>query len=117
VTYKKKHRGNRTKVKIVKNKVAPPFKEVEFNIMYGKGISRIAEILDMAVEFEIIEKRGSWFRYDGEPIGQGSDSAMQFLEEDAVLCKKIETAIRTKLFPVIEPTPRAAVKPAAKVEA
>jgi recombination protein RecA len=109
--------GNRTKVKIVKNKVAPPFKEVEFNIMYGKGISRIAEILDMAVEFEIIEKRGSWFRYDGEPIGQGSDSAMQFLEEDAVLCKKIETAIRTKLFPVIEPTPSAAVKPAAKVEA
>jgi recombination protein RecA len=109
--------GNRTKVKIVKNKVAPPFKEVEFNIMYGKGISRIAEILDMAVEFEIIEKRGSWFRYEGEPIGQGSDSAMQFLEEDAELCKKIESGIRAKLFPdavVIAPTP---VKTTAKVEA
>lgn len=91
--------GNRTKVKIVKNKVAPPFKEVEFNIMYGKGISRIAEILDMAVEHDIIEKRGSWFRYDGEPIGQGADSAMQFLEEDPTLCKKIESTIREKLFP------------------
>ncbi|HAC16733.1 MAG TPA: recombinase RecA [Bacteroidetes bacterium] len=91
--------GNRTKIKVVKNKVAPPFKEVEFNIMYGKGISRIAEILDMAVEHDIIEKRGSWFRYDGEPIGQGADSAMQFLEEDPALCKKIETTIREKLFP------------------
>lgn len=91
--------GNRTKIKVVKNKVAPPFKEVEFNIMYGKGISRLAEILDMAVEHDIIEKRGSWFRYDGEPIGQGADSAMQFLEEDAELCNKIEAQIRTKLFP------------------
>jgi recombination protein RecA len=91
--------GNRTKIKIVKNKVAPPFQEVEFNIMYGKGISRIAEILDMAVEHDIIEKRGSWFRYDGEPIGQGADAAMQFLEEDAALCAKIEAIIRAKLFP------------------
>jgi recombination protein RecA len=91
--------GNRTKIKVVKNKVAPPFQEVEFNIMYGKGISRIAEILDMAVEHDIIEKRGSWFRYDGEPIGQGADAAMQFLEEDAELCKKIEGVIRAKLFP------------------
>src|SRR5690625_1213598 len=63
--------GNRTKVKVVKNKVAPPFKTVEFNIIYGKGISRITEILDLAVSYDIIEKRGSWFRYDGEPIGQG----------------------------------------------
>jgi recombination protein RecA len=109
--------GNRTKVKIVKNKVAPPFKEVEFNIMYGKGISRIAEILDMAVEFEIIEKRGSWFRYEGEPIGQGSDSAMQFLEEDAETCKKIEAGIRAKLFPAPEITNNATAKPVAKVEA
>ncbi len=89
--------GNRTKVKIAKNKVAPPFKVVEFNIMYGKGISKISEILDLAVEFDIIQKRGSWFRYDGEPIGQGADSAMQFLEEDAALCAKIEQIVRAKL--------------------
>ena len=89
--------GNRTKVKVAKNKVAPPFKVVEFNIMYGQGISKIAEVLDLAVEYDIIEKRGSWFRYDGEPIGQGSDSAMQFLEEDSKLCDKIEAQVRAKL--------------------
>ena len=89
--------GNRTKVKVAKNKVAPPFKVVEFNIMYGKGISKIAEILDLAVEFDIIQKRGSWFRYDGEPIGQGADSAMQFLEEDAALTEKIESTVRARL--------------------
>lgn len=91
--------GNRTKVKIVKNKVAPPFKVVEFNILYGKGISRISEILDLAVEYDIIEKRGSWYRYDGEPIGQGTDAAMQFLEEDEELTTKIETTVREKLMP------------------
>ncbi len=89
--------GNRTKVKVAKNKVAPPFKVVEFNIMYGKGTSRIAEILDLAVEFDVIEKRGSWFRHEGEPIGQGADSAMQFLEEDTALCDKIEKIVRAKL--------------------
>lgn len=91
--------GNRTKVKVVKNKVAPPFKIVEFNIMYGKGISRIAEILDLAVEFDIIQKRGSWYRYDGEPIGQGSDNAIEFLEADQELIEKIEDQIRRELNP------------------
>src|SRR6056297_1403650 len=91
--------GNRTKVKIAKNKVAPPFKVVEFNILYGKGISRVSEILDLAVEYDIIEKRGSWYRYDGEPIGQGTDAAMQFLEEDEELCKRIEKIVREKLMP------------------
>lgn len=91
--------GNRTKVKIAKNKVAPPFKVVEFNILYGKGISRVSEILDLAVEYDIIEKRGSWYRYDGEPIGQGTDAAMQFLEEDEELCKQIEQTVRKKLMP------------------
>ncbi|WP_421775066.1 recombinase RecA [Gracilimonas sp.] len=95
--------GNRTKVKIAKNKVAPPFKVVEFNIMYGKGISRISEILDLSVEYDIIEKRGSWFRYGGEPIGQGSDAAMQFLEEDPELAKKIEEKVRKKLMGIEEP--------------
>lgn len=91
--------GNRTKVKVVKNKVAPPFKVVEFNIMYGKGISRMAEILDMAVEFDIIEKRGSWYRYGGEPIGQGTDNAIEFLESDPELTEKIEEQVRTKMNP------------------
>ena len=91
--------GNRTKVKIAKNKVAPPFKVVEFNILYGQGISRTSEILDLAVEYDIIEKRGSWYRYDGEPIGQGTDAAMQFLEEDEELCNKFEKTVREKLMP------------------
>lgn len=95
--------GNRTKVKVAKNKVAPPFKVVEFNIMYGKGISRISEILDLAVEYDIIEKRGSWYRYDGEPIGQGSDAAMQFLEEDEELSSRIEDKVRKKLMGIEEP--------------
>jgi len=91
--------GNRTKVKVAKNKVAPPFKVVEFNILYGQGVSRISEILDLAVEYDIIEKRGSWYRYEGEPIGQGSDAAMQFLEEDEELTIKIEKAVRNRLMP------------------
>ncbi len=91
--------GNRTKVKVVKNKVAPPFKQVEFNIMYGKGISRMAEILDMAVEFDIIEKRGSWYRYGGEPIGQGTDNAIEFLESDPELTEKIEQQVRAEMNP------------------
>jgi len=89
--------GNRTKVKVVKNKVAPPFKVVEFNIMYGKGISRMGEILDMAVECDIIEKRGSWYRYDGEPIGQGTDNAIEFLESDPELTDNIEKQIRKEM--------------------
>jgi recombination protein RecA len=94
--------GNRTKVKVVKNKVAPPFKTVEFNIMYGKGISKINELLDLAVQFDVIEKRGSWFRYEGEPIGQGAESAIQFLEEDPELTAKIEALVKQKLLPDVE---------------
>lgn len=91
--------GNRTRVKVVKNKVAPPFKEVEFNILYGKGISRLAELLDMAVDMDIIQKRGSWYRYDGEPIGQGAEAALQFLEEDGKLQKNIEEIVHSRLYP------------------
>jgi len=106
--------GNRTKIKVVKNKVAPPFREAEFNILYGKGISRVAEILDMAVEKEIIEKRGSWFRFEGEPIGQGSDAAMQYLEEDRALMDRIEGMVRARLLadetPVVKTRNGAAVE-------
>jgi recombination protein RecA len=91
--------GNRTKVKVVKNKVAPPFKQVEFNIMYGEGISRMAEVLDMAVEFDIIEKRGSWYRYDGEPIGQGTSNAIEFLKSDPETTEVIEQQVRAQMNP------------------
>lgn len=93
--------ANRTKVKVVKNKVAPPFREVEFSIEYGKGISRLGELLDLAVEYDIIQKRGSWYRYENEPIGQGADSAMQFLAEDQDLYNKVERIVRAKLLPDI----------------
>lgn len=91
--------GNRTAIKVVKNKVAPPFKKVEFNIMYGKGISRIAEVLDLAVEADIIQKRGSWYRYNGDPIGQGADAAMQFLEEDQNLFNEVFEAVKKFIMP------------------
>lgn len=93
--------ANRTKVKVVKNKVAPPFREVEFSIEYGKGISRLGELLDLAVQYDIIQKRGSWYRYENEPIGQGADAAMQFLAEDKELYTKVESIVKAKLLPDI----------------
>jgi recombination protein RecA len=102
--------GNRTKAKIAKNKLAPPFKTVEFNIMYGKGISKVSEVLDLAVEFDIIEKRGSWYRYNGEPIGQGLESAIQFLTEDPDLQSSIENQVKAKLNPEIAQEQEAAAE-------
>lgn len=81
--------GNQTRVKVVKNKVAPPFRQVEFDIIYGEGISRSGEILDMAVKAEIIEKAGSWFSYDSERIGQGRENAKQFLKDHPDMADKI----------------------------
>ena len=89
--------GNRTRVKVVKNKVAPPFKVAEFDIMYGKGISKSGTILDMALNFEIIEKSGSWFSYNGEKIGQGKENVKVFLEQNEDICKEIEQKIKEKL--------------------
>jgi recombination protein RecA len=88
--------GSRTKVKIVKNKVAPPFREAEFDILYGRGISREGEIIDLGAEDGIIEKSGSWFAYDGERIGQGRENAKEFLREHADVATKIEAKIREK---------------------
>jgi recombination protein RecA len=85
--------GNRTRVKVVKNKMAPPFKEVEFDIMYGEGISREGDILDLAVETQIVEKSGAWFSFDGERIGQGRENSKVFLKEHAELKRKIEHKI------------------------
>ena len=89
--------GNRTKVKVVKNKVAPPFKVVEFDIMYGKGISKSGEVLDLGVELELIQKSGSWFSYNGEKLGQGRDSVKTILEDNPELMGELEVLIKEKL--------------------
>lgn len=86
--------GNQTRVKVVKNKVAPPFKTVEFDIMYGEGISKLGEIVDLGVKAEIIEKAGSWFSYNGQKIGQGRENVKKFLKENPVICDEIELKIR-----------------------
>lgn len=86
--------GNQTRVKIVKNKVAPPFKMIEFDIMYGQGISYVGEILDLGVKAEIIEKSGSWFSYNAQRIGQGRDNVKKFLEDNPGIAKEIEAKIR-----------------------
>ena len=92
--------GNQTRVKVVKNKVAPPFREAEFEIMYGLGISREGEIIDMGSTQGIIEKSGAWYSYNGERIGQGKDNARDFLKARPELAKEIENQIRAKLVPV-----------------
>ncbi|MDB5817181.1 MAG: recA, partial [Rhizobacter sp.] len=86
--------GNETKVKVVKNKVAPPFKTAEFDILYGQGISREGEVIDMGVENKILEKSGAWYAYKGEKIGQGKDNAREFLKENADVAIEIENRVR-----------------------
>ena len=86
--------GNRTRVKVVKNKVAPPFKEAEFDIIFGKGISWSGDILDLADKSGIVEKSGSWYSYKGERLGQGRENVKNFLEENVELLQKIENELR-----------------------
>jgi recombination protein RecA len=86
--------GNETKVKVVKNKVSPPFKTAEFDILYGQGISREGEVIDMGVEAKVLEKSGSWYAYNGEKIGQGKDNAREFLKENPDLAVEIENKVR-----------------------
>ena len=88
--------GNNTRVKIVKNKVAPPFKVVEFDLMYGKGISKSGELIDLGAKAEIIEKSGAWYAYKGEKIGQGRENAKIYLEKNPKIAQEVETAIRMK---------------------
>jgi recombination protein RecA len=88
--------GNQTRVKVVKNKVSPPFKVVDFDIMYGEGISRVGEIVDMGVKAEVVEKSGSWYAYGGERIGQGRENAKQYLKDNPAMAKEIEAKIRDK---------------------
>jgi recombination protein RecA len=89
--------GNETRVKVVKNKVAPPFKTAEFDILFGEGISRQGEIIDMGVNAKVIEKSGAWYAYNGEKIGQGRDNAREFLRENEALAFEIENKVRESL--------------------
>jgi recombination protein RecA len=88
--------GNRTRVKVVKNKVAPPFKQAEFDIMYGKGISREGSLLDVGVEQGIVKKSGAWFTYDGEQLGQGRENAKNFLAENPEIMVDISERVRAQ---------------------
>lgn len=91
--------GNRTRIKVVKNKVAPPFKEAEFDIMFGQGISREGDILDIAAELGIINKSGAWYAYNGEKIGQGRENAKQYLKENELVCAEVEAKVREHFKP------------------
>ena len=105
--------GNETKVKVVKNKVSPPFKTAEFDILYGEGISREGEIIDMGVEAKVLEKSGSWYAYKGEKIGQGKDNAREFLRENPALSFEIENLVREAVGIRVLPSPEGEpVKPA-----
>ena len=104
--------GNMTRVKVVKNKVAPPFREAEFEIMYGQGISREGEIIELASTHGIMEKSGAWYSYKGNRIGQGKDNARAFLQANKEVAREIEDQVRAKLLPVRERRPDQAVKSA-----
>ncbi|NMB30458.1 MAG: recombinase RecA [Clostridiales bacterium] len=104
-------RGNRTRVKVVKNKVAPPFKECEFDIMYGQGISRVGEVVDLATDLKVIKKSGSWYSYKDLRIGQGRDRAKEFLTENPDIMKEVEEGIMTKINESdAEPAPKKETK-------
>ena len=95
--------GSETRVKVVKNKVAPPFKQAEFDILYGQGISREGEIVDLGVKEGLVDKAGAWYSYNGDRIGQGKDNVRQFLKEHVDMAAEIETQIRAKLLPQVPP--------------
>ena len=87
-------RGNRVRVKVIKNKVAPPFREAEFDVMYGEGISKVGNVLDMAVNLDIIQKAGSWFSYNGERVGQGRENVKKYLKENPDILEEVEQKVR-----------------------
>jgi recombination protein RecA len=115
--------GNRTRVKVVKNKLAPPFKTIEFDIMYGEGISKIGEMIDLGVELEVIQKSGSWFSYQGSKLGQGRDAVKEILLDNEEMVAEIEGKIRTKILSanqaeeLPESAPAVAEEPATKTKA
>ena len=106
--------GNRTRAKIVKNKVAPPFREAEFDIMYGEGISKYGELVDLAVKLDIIHKSGSWFSMGDERIGQGKDAAKQYLKDHPDICAHVEEEIRKNSFQLMSSQAQAAARAAGR---
>ncbi len=102
--------GNQTRIKVVKNKMAPPFKQVITEILYGEGISREGELIELGVETRLVDKAGSWFSYDEERIGQGKENARQYLKDNPKVAEKLEAALREKLKPVVVAAPAAAVE-------
>jgi recombination protein RecA len=103
--------GSETRVKVVKNKVSPPFKEAHFDILYGEGISREGEIIDLGVEHKIVDKSGAWYAYKGDKIGQGKDNSREFLRANPVLAREIENKVRVAVG-LPELPPAAASAPA-----
>ena len=108
--------GNRTRVKVVKNKIAPPFKEAEFDIMFGQGISRVGDILDLAVDKNIVSKSGAWYAYGGTKIGQGRENAKQYLKDNPTICEEVERKVREQ-FNLEEEKTGAAEEPKAEPKA
>jgi len=111
--------GSHTRCKVVKNKIAPPFREAEFDIMYGEGISREGELLDLAVKAEIVQKAGAWFSYNGQRLGQGRDKVKELLRTDTALAKDIETKLWEnidKLYDRKRPAPKAKVTAVAEAK-
>jgi recombination protein RecA len=95
--------GSETRVKVVKNKVAPPFKEAEFQILYGHGINRLGEIVDLGVKLGLVDKSGAWYAYQGSKIGQGKSNACKYLEENPAITQEIEKQIRDQLIGEVTP--------------
>jgi len=109
--------GNQTRVKVVKNKMAPPFRQAEFEIIYGRGVSREGELIDLGVEHNIVDKAGAWYSYNGDRVGQGKENAREFLRENPDIAAEIEGKIRDILLPKPEPKPRGAAQEEEEVAA
>ncbi|MGO1167422.1 MAG: recombinase RecA, partial [Janibacter sp.] len=104
--------GNRTRVKVVKNKVSPPFKQAEFDIIYGQGISREGGLVDMGVDHGFVRKAGAWYTYEGDQLGQGKENARKFLKDNPQLADEIESKIKTKLGIGVAPVEETVDEPA-----
>ncbi len=105
--------GNETKVKVVKNKMAPPLREAEFEILYGEGVSKLAELIDLGLDYKLFEKSGSWYSYKGTKVGQGYDAAKQYLRENPQIAEEVESFVRSKLIAVKSATAEATDTPSA----